>query len=862
LIGQPEVLQEVRLSAGDDLRGWTWHVYTAQLPARLTAREPRGDGNNVGYSPYDESPRGEPPAYDWQAKDGEILGKGLGQQLGAPVPSALCYVRPLHSGDKLHYEFFYRPGEFHVHPGVGRLAFLLEPDGVRLHWLTSPSNEEWTGLAPDNAVAVAADRRGPEKLPLKVDDWNSLQLLMNGDTLTLELNGQVVYERKLGTEDERTFSLFHYQDKSAVRVRNVVLEGNWPKHLSGLDAVTIESKASPAERRARRSLIGESIFAKSAGLLLARVRDLPATERYQQLADWVLPNASHGVFQLAGEFVPAADSAGAAAAKGPRLVPGNQLESPVLELVKAARETGKLDDLAERVAKAELPPGRDLDERSRQAILAMIRIAQDRHADAEPKLRSLAESAAKRPIDAEAAERWPEYLAAIAAAERPATRAAAMAILDAEGRGLDASFKEERPFADRDAWSRMVRNARARLVVSEISSAAGRSFGSDPRFTFWSPVSLATAIERGSTRGLAHWELRDGVVRHYPGYQQDDLYFRMPLVGDFEVSCELTSSAWSRARIQYGGIRCDLGDSPNSFEVQMAGRPARKTPLNPPLKNLGDWTFYRMVVKDGACAVFVGDRQILSESLPVDFDPWLMIDVPHDDIGGVRNFKLTGNPSIPERIDLSGGFTLGAWRSNYADNPWQKRGEEIYSLGEKPTPVEGRPAPPRFAAERGLYYHRPLLEDGEIEYEFYYRPGKSLVHPALDQIAFLLAPEGIRIHRLTTPGDARSGLAIDNSIDEPANRRGPAKLPLKENAWNRTALAVVGDSVSISVNGVKVFERSIASFNQRTFGLFHYADETEARVRNVSYRGNWPKQLPQATNWFATESPPPAKKPD
>jgi hypothetical protein len=33
---------------------------------------------------------------------------------------------------------------------------------------------------------------------------------------------------------------------------------------------------------------------------------------------------------------------------------------------------------------------------------------------------------------------------------------------------------------------------------------------------------------------------------------------------------------------------------------------------------------------------------------------------------------------------------------------------------------------------------------------------------------------------------------------------------------------------------------------QRTFGLFHYADATGLRVRNVTYRGEWPRQLPDA----------------
>ena len=34
--------------------------------------------------------------------------------------------------------------------------------------------------------------------------------------------------------------------------------------------------------------------------------------------------------------------------------------------------------------------------------------------------------------------------------------------------------------------------------------------------------------------------------------------------------------------------------------------------------------------------------------------------------------------------------------------------------------------------------------------------------------------------------------------------------------------------------------------NQRTFGFFHYADETQVRVRNVTYHGNWPRVLPES----------------
>ena len=39
-----------------------------------------------------------------------------------------------------------------AHPALGRPAFLLEPGGIRLHWMTDRADQEWSGLNPDNAV--------------------------------------------------------------------------------------------------------------------------------------------------------------------------------------------------------------------------------------------------------------------------------------------------------------------------------------------------------------------------------------------------------------------------------------------------------------------------------------------------------------------------------------------------------------------------------------------------------------------------------------------------------------------------------------------------------------------------------------
>jgi hypothetical protein len=66
---------------------------------------------------------------------------------------------------------------------------------------------------------------------------------------------------------------------------------------------------------------------------------------------------------------------------------------------------------------------------------------------------------------------------------------------------------------------------------------------------------------------------------------------------------------------------------------------------------------------------------------------------------------------------------------------------------------------------------------------------------------------------------------------------------LKDRDWNLVKLALRGDVVSLSLNGVEIYERPLEATNQRIFGLFHYSSETEVHVRKVMYRGNWPRTL-------------------
>jgi hypothetical protein len=120
-----------------------------------------------------------------------------------------------------------------------------------------------------------------------------------------------------------------------------------------------------------------------------------------------------------------------------------------------------------------------------------------------------------------------------------------------------------------------------------------------------------------------------------------------------------------------------------------------------------------------------------------------------------------------------------------------------------------------------------------------------MVHPALDRLTFLLEPDGVKVHWMTDAQYDRLGLKADNTASEPENRRGSPSLPLKPKEWNRLSLSLTGDRVTLRLNQAEIYARTLEPTNQRFFGLFHYMDETEVRVRSVNYNGQWPRELPK-----------------
>jgi hypothetical protein len=363
----------------------------------------------------------------------------------------------------------------------------------------------------------------------------------------------------------------------------------------------------------------------------------------------------------------------------------------------------------------------------------------------------------------------------------------------------------------------------------------------------WMPASKMTAWSRG--RGLAHanWLRRPGMVVNTASHTEDYLYYHIPLRGDYEVECDVTSFDWRDSHLMVAGTYVAPIYDHVSYGVGSFRSARHSAAITPQLSRCGEWIRYRVIVHGGVCSTYFNGRLVHTERLPDDYDPWLAIRSPWHTDGSVRDLRITGRPVIPDQIRLTASSDLTGWYEYFDQSVggkadcWQELGDIATGGG-----IAGRHEPwlRGQVCERLLQYHRPMFEDGAIEYEFLYRPGETVVHPALDRRVWILDPRGVSVHWATDGNFERNGLDPRNLTDEPTNRLGPSPLPLNPGTWNRLRLALTGDVVHLSLNGELVYRSELEPTNQRRFGLFYWSDQTEARVRNVIWRGDWPRELP------------------
>ena len=829
ITGKPIIPREVRMSGGDSLRGWV------QNKGGQEQERPRGPGEGLlgRFAPAPAPAVRPATAGEWSSKDGIIHEPRVGQAI-AVRQSHLSYQRPLQNGESISYAFFYEPGKSEVHPAVGRLAFLIEPDGVRLHWITADTNE-WTGLSADNAIVEPLHRRGPKPLPLQGGQWNRVNISLRNDVATLSLNDQVIYERPVEPDSGRRFGLLHFRRRGLARVRNVVMTGDWPE---ALPAEVTSDLAAPHRTDGPNleflnDIFGEEDLAANVPAVLRHANSLSDEARFRFLSDWVLPSRDRPLFRLSGAFTttrppPTGDAS--------REDTDGQLVSPAYDLVDVAARLDRLAELRDRVAAFE--SGDVTQQRARCALLFLVEAARRDYRAAEAACEQLL-ARRETSIVIQCQSLWPETLVSVRGQGDPQTRAI---VSELTGRLLEPLLRGES--SNFNVWDQKIVSLRGRQSLE-------RSVGNaepESAMANWIPASRETALTRGLGQPRARWQRRgDQVVKLAP-HDTDFLYYRLPLTGEFDVECNTSPYAKRYAGLMFGGVFHALHHSESCYEGTL--RSSKSIPLAPPISHEYKPLRMRIRVRDRTCSTFINGRQVSSRDLPKHCEPWLAIYSDARHLSGVRDVRITGRPIVPDRIELAADEELLGWVSYFGEQvgpadgraAWQYRAYPAGSgvLGVREEAIAGS------FKESLLQYHRPIGDDGEIEYKFFYVPGQVLVHPALDRLAFLLDRDGVKIHWVTDGAYAPPGSDPANQTIEPEHRRGPEALPLRRNDWNQIKLVTRGDFVELTLNGELIYARPLEASNRRTFGLFHYADQTEVRAGNLVLRGNWPKSVPAA----------------
>jgi tetratricopeptide (TPR) repeat protein len=822
--GNPSIPREVTLVQGDRMDGWNTSFFAESQPRRrLMAQKPKDENDAVA-----RSQRQEPAEFDWRAEDGLLLGRAKGDL--ATAQSWIYYHRPLRDRESFSYSFYYVPGQFVAHPTIGRIGLLLEPEGVVEHWIERPGWDDAVfGLSLDNRVTIQEARRGPERLPLKSADWNHVTLTLSGETIDVTLNGELVYQRTLEPEIDHRFGLYRGQTQG-LKVREPKLAGPWPETLDANirnDLLASTGSYTTADRRLINSILTEEPFSLEAGSVVHQTRQLPAEQAYQQLSAWVLPSADHPVPRLYLQFV--ADET----------ADRQEVLCPAIELMAVAERAGKLDELAKAIDAIE--PEGAIAERGKVVLNALIAMQAGQFDRALERMSELLQHVQER-FDKKlrVRDRSIEYVVAWQAAKFPDLRFAAFDIAtELRNKQRNDEFR-----AAQGAWEKWVDILAGHVERTLLGDSLTTS--PDQTLTQWATVPYDKPQLRAAGYRHSDWLYVPGAVQHIPGGTWGQLFFQSPLEGNFEIVAERSLHGHREVTIAYGMHATEPRWDYKATRIATVMHNVRDIQGEVDLPRKGEWLAdFRIVVNDDRVTTFVNGLQLHEETLSPKPAPWLVLQTASPGYAGtVRNLRILGDPRIPDEIDLiNTGWaawradTYGEWFSKDGTDenaPWKKVGDEI--RGELRENKAAR------NLESLRMYQRPMLEDGVIQFESYYVRGEFEVHPAVGRTALIVGRDGVKKHVLTDAQYETRGLSSDNvaSIDGAAQQ-----VDLKENDWNRYQLTLEGDKLTLTVNGTAVAAVVLTEpANQRHFGLFRYSDKTRCRVRNLVYRGQWPKTLP------------------
>lgn len=615
----------------------------------------------------------------------------------------------------------------------------------------------------------------------------------------------------------------------------------------------------PSDVNATNVVFGDHFLSENVAAVRKRVTATTLEERFHLLSDWVLPSSTHRMIRLQAEFTqtnpvpvdPDPDvvrEMQVAVKSGlTRVSVGGRFISPAWMLVQAARELNELSSLRARIESIHATT--ESQQRCRLALLAMVQIADGDLAGALQLLDDLERRIRARSFP-DLNDRWPETVLLSVAVDYPELRDTSEALLN---HIVTAQIRKNHNSGPQQ-WDRMMSALLGRLrFTSHTQAGPTRRANHLAALSNWIPVSEYDEATRALGFPPGRWQVADDRVENVANHQNEYLLYRIPLRGNYEIECDTTCFGYRECQLVVGGKWVSPHFAHELYYTGDFRGEQDESKADPKLSLVNDWVHYRAVVRDSQLAMHFNGRKLLDESIRDTQFPWPGLRSPWFSNGNVRDVRITGTPEIPDSVQMSADPKLSGWVRFHLDNISQtatdsgatasNSGSDWWfdpSLGRDGGIMARRKT--EFAdtfQESLLRYVRPMVEDGVIEYEFLHKPGRAHVSPALDRQAFLIDPDGVTIHWITSGVWDQSGIdPLNHTLVKPQ-----IACPLIE-GWNQVRLELAGDRVKISVNERTVYDGDVHPTNDRTFGLFHYADQSEVRVRNMTWTGQWPKSLP------------------
>ena len=832
---QPEIAQEVQLVIGDRMEGWVCSGET-QVDFRIDAEPKPKPKKKEDEDEEDETEEPEPKKYDWHATDGVLFGRA-NEDANPESDSYIQYYRPMADGEQFTYEFLYEPEKKMANPLIGPVVIGLV-DGEKAQELMRGDSE----LADYPTYANILDSpHAIEPVKLKSGDWNQVSLKIAGENAEVTVNGDLVWRRPLAKLTYLYPGIQKFKTQSA-EVRKLVIKGDWPSELpEGLadNAFESERQLVDADRNLVAEVVGDGF--KNSEIVAFYDDENPDSKasddvRYGKFRDWVLPDFGHGI-RLDSRPV-SKDTLRTESELAANEEP--QLNCPAWDMITLAKETGKLDELTEAVNKIDMPEKKTAEKyREVYALKSLLAIANEDDESARANMKEIYASVVE--LEKEAKEnktnaqysRYPFYLTAWFAAERPALA------------GSTRSFQKK------------CSSSYSQKILGRIERFAETNEAAQARpLTQW--TAIPGSLYRSSS--LDQWRLAgDGLLDRLPGEASTPLYFQSPLKGKFEITADVSNRSGNQCWLDYGGYAILPGEKNHSQRIASGGNGNLKAKKKVP--RLESVVNYRIAVDGKVVETYVNDVRVSRHEFKEAPEPWFTLATKNSTSRPIlRNVRITGKPEIPTEIDLlaSDGLAWSGSVSRYSkpgngndDNPFSQR-----HYRQQGTPVDAwilkdgeltagsltedslETSPPMFDM-KSVSYLRPMMEDGEFEFEMFAdAKKKKLCHVSIGRTALLFKEDGVWRKEMVMPKKANE-FVPDEKIE------GSKGVELKDGDWNRVLLRLTGDKATLLVNDKELTTIDVVDAKVMRYpGLFRYSDQSNAQVRNVKLRGSWPTSLP------------------